>query len=218
MLVALCGSAKAQHPIAFFTKTEVSEIKRNLNSYPVLSHSYNSIKKEVDAWVGKDIDVPVPKDPAGGYTHDKHKANYTLMFNSGILYNLTGEHKYAVLVKQMLLKYADLNPTLTKHPQATSAYPGHLFWQSLNDANWLVYAGSIFYITMQSGPVQVLVLWVLPVATRNIRIWLYMALKKTAKVVLSRRWIISFLRMGIIQKDLIMSGMPYFPICYLQQR
>ena len=87
------------------------------------------------------MDVPFPKDPAGGYTHDKHKSNYMLMFNSGILFNLTGEMKYAELVKKVLLKYAALNPTLQKHPQATSNFPGRLFWQSLNDANWLVFAG-----------------------------------------------------------------------------
>ena len=34
------------------------------------------------------------------------------MFNSGILYNLTGDGKYATLVKKLFLKYAKLNPTL----------------------------------------------------------------------------------------------------------
>ena len=131
----------AQHPVAFFTSSEAADIKKKLNSFPLLTQSYIKIKNEVDEWVGKDIDVPLPKDPAGGYTHDKHKSNYTLMFNSGVLYNLTRDQKYAILVKNMLLKYAELNPTLKKHPQATSPFPGHLFWQSLNDANWLVYAG-----------------------------------------------------------------------------
>lgn len=110
----------------------------------MLSRSYQEIKKEVDAWLGKEVDVPFPKDPAGGYTHDRHKANYMLMFNSGILYNLTNDKRYATLVKNMLLKYAALNPQLKNHPQATSSSPGHIFWQALNDANWLVYTGMAY--------------------------------------------------------------------------
>lgn len=140
----------AQHPVTFFTKAEIPAIKSGIGRYPVFTHSYNDIKKDVDQWVGKDVDVPVPKDPAGGYTHDKHKLNYTLMFNSGVLYNLTGENKYATLVKNMLLKYAALNPTLKKHPEATSSSPGHIFWQALNDANWMVYAGMAYDLIYNS--------------------------------------------------------------------
>ena len=134
----------AQHPICFYTKGEVAEVKNSISKYSLLTQSFNEMKLSVDEWIGKSIDVPFPKDPAGGYTHDKHKANYILMFNSSILYQLTGNDQYALLVKNMLLKYAVLNPTLKNHPEATSAYPGHLFWQALNDANWLVYAGLAF--------------------------------------------------------------------------
>ena len=142
VLLFVTASVQAQkHPIAFFTASEALEVKKSLPTIPLLSQSFATIKKEVDGFVGKRVDVPVPKDPAGGYTHDTHKFNYMLMFNSGVLYNLTGDRKYALLVKDMLLQYAKLNPTLPKHPQATSNFPGRLFWQSLNDANWLVFAG-----------------------------------------------------------------------------
>jgi oligo-alginate lyase len=144
VLIASVVSNAQEHPVTFITKAEAAEIKKKLTAFPVLTQSYNDIKSEVDQFVGKEVDVPFPKDPAGGYTHDKHKANYTLMFNSGILYNLTGDAKYAALVKSMLLKYAVLNPTLKNHPQATSASPGHIFWQALNDANWMVYAGMAY--------------------------------------------------------------------------
>ncbi len=132
------------HPNTFFTKPEAAEIKAGITKYPLLTKSYNEIKKQVDEWIGKEVDIPLPKDPAGGYTHEKHKANYNLMFNSGVLYNITGEEKYATFVKNILLKYAALNPTLKKHPQATSSSPGHIFWQALNDANWLVYTGMAY--------------------------------------------------------------------------
>ncbi|PZR22680.1 MAG: hypothetical protein DI535_25690 [Citrobacter freundii] len=143
-VLAVFIKVNAQHPQTFFTKTEAALVKKELNRYPVLTQSYTSLKKQVDEWLDKDVDVPEPKDPAGGYTHDRHKNNYMLMFNSGILYNLTGDTRYATLVSKMLLKYAKLNPTLKKHPQATSSSPGRLFWQALNDANWLVYTGMAY--------------------------------------------------------------------------
>lgn len=134
----------AQHPVTFFTKAEAADVKRNLGRYPLLTRSYSEIKRQVDEYLGKEVDVPFPKDPAGGYTHDRHKANYMLMFNSGVLYNLTGDDRYAKLVKNILLKYSVLNPTLKNHPEATSSSPGHIFWQALNDANWLVYTGMAY--------------------------------------------------------------------------
>ncbi len=138
------------HPITFFTINEAKQIKANIINEGLLKESYNEIKKDVDFNIGKDVDVPFPKDPAGGYTHDKHKSNYTLMFNSGVLYNITGDAKYALLVKNMLLKYALLNPTLKNHPQATSNSPGRLFWQALNDANWMVYTGMAYDLIYNS--------------------------------------------------------------------
>jgi hypothetical protein len=134
----------AQHPVTFFNSAEAALVKKDITRYPILKQSFDEIKKEVDVWLGKDVDVPFPKDPAGGYTHDKHKSNYMLMFNSGLLYNITGDARYATLVKDMLLKYAAMNPTLKNHPQATSTSPGRIFWQALNDANWMVYAGMAY--------------------------------------------------------------------------
>ncbi len=141
--IQLCAFAQ-KHPIVFETSIGYNKVKSRLAENLMYKQSFFDLKSEVDQWLGKDIDVPVPKDAAGGYTHDKHKANYLLMFGSGQLYQLTGEKKYADLVKQMLFKYAQLNPTLKNHPQATSSSPGRLFWQALNDANWLVYAGMAF--------------------------------------------------------------------------
>ncbi|NCU03095.1 MAG: alginate lyase family protein [Chitinophagaceae bacterium] len=150
VLFVLPALLAAQHPVTYFTKAEAAQLKADLVKYPLLKQSFTEMKTEVDAWVGKDVDVPLPKDPAGGYTHDKHKANYTLMFHAGILYNLTGDIKYAKLVKDMFLKYAVLNPGLKKHPQATSSSPGRIFWQALNDANWLVYTGMAYDLIYNS--------------------------------------------------------------------
>jgi oligo-alginate lyase len=143
-------SSYAQHPVAFATKADFSIIKSDLPKYVILKNSFTEIKRSVDAYIGQDVDVPIPKDPAGGYTHERHKENYMLMFNAGLLYNITGESRYAILVKDILKKYARLNPTLTVHPEATSSSPGHIFWQALNDANWLVYSGLAYDLIYNS--------------------------------------------------------------------
>ena len=139
-LIADCVYGQ-QHPISFATKKEFTEVSQQLKTNELLNTSFVNIKNEVDPYLNTDVDVPYPKDPAGGYTHDQHKFLYNLMFNAGLMYQLTGNVKYADLVKNILLKYAKLNPLLKNHPQATSSSPGRLFWQALNDANWLVYAG-----------------------------------------------------------------------------
>jgi hypothetical protein len=152
LLWCLAGqtSFAQQHPLTFFTKAEAASVKSSIPKYPLLTESYDEIKTDVDQYIGKDIDVPFPKDPAGGYTHDRHKANYMIMFNAGILYNTTGDERYAKIVKEMLFKYAKLNPQLKNHPQATSSSPGHIFWQALNDANWLVYTGMAYDLIYNS--------------------------------------------------------------------
>ena len=86
LLTQIAGYAQ-KHPIAFSTAADIALVKKNISVNPLLiKQSFEEIKTSVDAVLGKDIDVPVPKDAGGGYTHDKHKDNYNLMFNSGMLY------------------------------------------------------------------------------------------------------------------------------------
>ncbi|MXO90901.1 alginate lyase [Altererythrobacter aquaemixtae] len=86
------------------------------------------------------ITVPVPKDPGGGYTHEQHKRNFRAMYLAGDLYRITGDLKYRDFVRDMLLEYAELYPTLGDHPAKANQNVGRLFWQVLNDAMWLVHS------------------------------------------------------------------------------
>ena len=154
LFLFFAASSFAQiHPITYNTKEDFKFIKKAIPTNKLLNQSFQAIKQDVDQSIGKDIDVPVPKDLAGGYTHEKHKENYMLLFNSSILYQLTGEVKYAEFAKGIFNKYAVLNPTLKDHPKG-GKLPGRIFYQSLNDAVWLVYAGLAFdgihdYLTLE---------------------------------------------------------------------
>lgn len=128
------------HPNLYLTKQDVQLIKENLGTIPLFDNSISTLKAGIDKALNKPIDVPLPKDPAGGYTHTTHKQNYVNMFGAGILWQITGNKVYAEYVKKMLMSYADIYPSLPLHPVEKSYARGKLFWQLLNEAVWLIYA------------------------------------------------------------------------------
>ncbi|PKQ65047.1 heparinase [Labilibaculum filiforme] len=132
------------HPKLILTKKGVAEIRAQLNQLPMLQTSVQMAVRFVGDEMEKGIDVPLPKDMAGGYTHNCHKKNYLALQNAGVLFQITQDEKYAVFVRDMLMQYAELYPTLGLHPANRSYAPGKIFWQNLNDANWLVYASQAY--------------------------------------------------------------------------
>lgn len=133
-----------EHPSLILTKKGVKEIKIQLGAIPVFDEALANAKVEVDAEILAGIQVPIPKDLAGGYTHEQHKKNYIILQKAGVLYQLLDDDKYAKYVRDVLMEYAKMYPSLPIHPQQRSYAPGKLFWQSLNDANWLVYTSQAY--------------------------------------------------------------------------
>ena len=133
-----------QHPSLVLTKEGVREIKANLGKMPLFDATLAETKAEVDDEIKLGILLPIPKDFSGGYTHERHKKNYLTMEKAGVLYQITGDKKYGIYVRDMLLAYAKLYPTLPLHPQTRSYARGKIFWQTLNDSNWLVSASQAY--------------------------------------------------------------------------
>lgn len=132
------------HPNLVLTQQGVSSMRANLGKVPLFDQTLTSTIQQVDAEIEVGIRVPEPKDLAGGYTHERHKANFFTMQKAGVLFQITREEKYAVYIKDMLLAYAELYPTIDKHPATRSYAKGKFFWQCLNDANWLVYTSQAY--------------------------------------------------------------------------
>ena len=107
---------------------------------PLYAQELDRARAFVGEMMNGGVTVPVPKDPGGGYTHEQHKRNYRAIYLAGQLYRVTGERRYADHVRDLLLAYAELYPTLGEHPARSNQHSGRLFWQVLNDAVWLVYA------------------------------------------------------------------------------
>tara|TARA_R110000868_G_scaffold112169_3_gene302265 strand:- start:1554 stop:3818 length:2265 start_codon:yes stop_codon:yes gene_type:complete len=132
------------HPSLVLTKKGVQEIKSRLGKVPLFDASVEEIKNEVDAEIAVGIQVPIPKDFSGGYTHERHKKNFLIAQKAGVLYQILADKKYAIYVRDMLMAYAKLYPNLPLHPQERSYARGKLFWQALNDSNWLVYMSQAY--------------------------------------------------------------------------
>jgi hypothetical protein len=140
VLLVSCGSY-AQHPNLVITQSDVIEMRDAINREGRFAEEFNAAKTRVERLLSIPREVPIPKDGGGGYTHERHKKNYQQMFDAGVIYQLTQDKQYADYVRDMLLEYAALYPTLDVHPKrkVKSQNPGKLFWQSLNEAVWLVY-------------------------------------------------------------------------------
>lgn len=129
----------AQRPASIvFKDSEVAFVKANIGKAPLFDQTFKAVKETIDKEIEQGFDVPVPKDMAGGYTHETHRRNYLRMEQASYLFKITEETKYAKFVKEMLLRYTDLYPSLGLHPETRSYSRGKFFWQCLNDANWLV--------------------------------------------------------------------------------
>lgn len=145
LLVSFFSCAIAQeHPNLTITPKGVHTIRTQIESAPLFKNVLEQTKKEVDAEIAAGIFVPVPKDMAGGYTHERHKKNFFILQKAGNLYQITGDEKYAKYVRDVFLEYAALFPTLELHPTNRSYATGKIFWQCLNDANWLVYCSQAY--------------------------------------------------------------------------
>lgn len=143
-LIFLSGCATGvdaqEHPNLLLTRQGVEDMVAQLDDYPLFHQTFLATKARIDAQIQQPIVVPVPKDPGGGYTHEQHKSNYKSIHDAGLLYQLTNDGQYAEFARDMLLEYAELFPTLGRHPVIRSSSPGRLFWQSLNEAVWLLYS------------------------------------------------------------------------------
>lgn len=102
--------------------------------------AFAAMQSRIDAKLGGPLNVPIPEDAGGGFTHEQHKRNAKEMWDTGLLFEATGEERYADHLVRLLDAYAEMYSDLPLHPEQKEQSPGRLFWQSLNEAWWLVHA------------------------------------------------------------------------------
>ena len=116
----------------------VSNVAAQVQAASGFDATIAAAKAELDSQLESPLTIPVPKDPGGGYTHEQHKKNATLIYNAGQIYTLEGDKKYAEFAGQAMLDYADVYPSWELHPAKKEQSPGRMFWQNLNESMWLL--------------------------------------------------------------------------------
>ena len=137
------GSAK-DRPGLILTEAGVRAIRAEPGSVPLFDVTLKKVKAEVDAEIYSGINTPIPKDYSGGYTHEQHKRNFFFAQKAGALFQILRDEKYAIYVRDMLFQYEAMYKGLPLHPKTRSYARGKLFWQCLNDSNWLVYMSQAY--------------------------------------------------------------------------
>ena len=138
------NTTSQEHPNLILTAQGVKDIRTQLGSIPIFDNTLKAVQEEIDAEIAAGIDTPIPKDYSGGYTHVRHKRNMVVLQKAGVLYQILDDEKYAKYVKDMLMQYEEMYKTLPLHPKTRSYARGKLFWQCLNDSNWLVYVSQAY--------------------------------------------------------------------------
>lgn len=140
LLPATLSFAAETRPSLILTGQGVADIAAsNEEALPLFDAALSEATGRVEFSIGEGVIVPEPKDPGGGYTHERHKENYKIIHDAGLLYQITGDSKYLEHAKALLLAYADMYRGLSLHPAKKEQSPGRLFWQNLNESVWLVY-------------------------------------------------------------------------------
>ena len=137
-------SHAAEHPGLILTRAGVEQIRAELGAVPLFDATLRSVREEVDAEIALGIDTPIPRDFSGGYTHERHRQNFLIAEKAGMLFQILEDEQYARYVRDMLFQYEAMYQDLPLHPQERSYARGKLFWQCLNDANWLVYMSQAY--------------------------------------------------------------------------
>ncbi|MCF7804871.1 MAG: heparinase II/III family protein [Candidatus Marinimicrobia bacterium] len=136
-LVASNSAFTFEHPSIFINAEEANLIQENSDKYSLFQDVVRRSQQAMGQIIREPVEVPPPGE-AGGYAHERHKQNYRDMKDAGLLYQITGNEKYAKFIVRMLDEYAKMYPELGPHPLAHNQAPGKLFHQMLNETVWLV--------------------------------------------------------------------------------
>ena len=94
--VTLAEDSALEHPRLLLTADGVRHIRASLGRVPLFDRTVEITQREVDAEIVSGIQVPLPVDFSGGYTHERHKRNFLVAEKAGALFQILGDEKYAV--------------------------------------------------------------------------------------------------------------------------
>lgn len=139
--ISAAGWCNSRHPLLLLSPSGVERIRTEAGRIPEFDRVVRETVAAADAAIAHGVEIPVPRDHGGGYSHERHKDNYYDLYHCGLAYQLTGREEYARFVREMFRGYAAMYPGLGPHPaNSRPDQAGRIFWQPLNDCVWLCHS------------------------------------------------------------------------------
>jgi hypothetical protein len=135
---AMAYSVSVQHPSMLLTKEKMGIIRQEYNKYPLFKQTVEKQISIADNAMKNALEIPKPAGKGGSYSHTMHSNNAINFQACATAYQLTGNKKYAVFVRDGLIAYSKKYSTFGKHPDCTPNFAGVLFFQELNESVWMV--------------------------------------------------------------------------------
>ena len=123
---------------------EAAELRKELGRDSLMGNTIKREQIQLENYI-QSIGIEVPgHGEAGGYEHNRHKQNYIHMDIAGRLFLITENEAYRDYIRNMLVAYAEVYPTLELNVSRDTNPPGRLFHQTLNENMWMLYASCAY--------------------------------------------------------------------------
>ncbi|WP_460753448.1 heparinase II/III domain-containing protein [Marinomonas epiphytica] len=123
---------------------EAAQLATQLGQDTLLGQGLSRDIAKVEKYI-EQVGIEVPgHGEAGGYEHNRHKQNYIIMDTAARLFLITKKDSYRDFVVTLLLKYAEVYPSLEDNTSRDTNPPGKLFHQTLNENMWMLYASCAY--------------------------------------------------------------------------
>lgn len=142
------------HAPLLLDESECNRLRATLEDNSLPGITLRKQRDELERYLAEPLNVPGHGE-GGGEEHTRHKLNYRYMNLAGRLWKITGDRRYCDFVIALLLRYAEIYPTLGHATSKDTNPPGRLFHQTLNEDMWLLYASEAWhYVRPQADETQ----------------------------------------------------------------
>lgn len=132
------------HAPLLLDESECNQLRIRLEDESLTGITLRKQRDELESYLSEPLCVPGHGE-GGGEEHTRHKLNYRYLNLAGRFWKMTGDRRYCDFVIALMLRYAELYPTLGHATSKDTNPPGRLFHQTLNEDMWLLYVSEAWH-------------------------------------------------------------------------
>lgn len=135
-----------EHPFLYLTSDFVRQYRLSgRGAAPLFDRSLADEIALADKAIASGTDIPVPKEASGEGSSNVFNFHRQALQAAAAAWQFTSDKKYAEWIRDILLAYSKMYPTLGWHPESGhSGEPGRLYYQMLDDCEWTVRAAMAY--------------------------------------------------------------------------